>query len=225
VDINGPALESLARSARRLIRGRMQALRLAVPPAARARRASSIIERLLGLDEVVSARAIALFAPMGEKGEIDLGTLDAEARARGKRVYYPRLSPVSGAPVVPPSASGVMGMERLASLDGDLAEAPLTELVPSGRGFLAPPPQAKGAARGDVDVIVVPALAVSELGHRLGYGSGFYDRILPAYRPPARAIAVAFDFQFVAELPVLEGDVACDLVVTDGRVLRVTQAP
>jgi 5-formyltetrahydrofolate cyclo-ligase len=220
VDIDGPALESLARSARRLIRSRMQALRLAVPPSARARRATGIIARLLALDEVVSARAIALFAPMGEKGEIDLGTLDAEARAQGKRVYYPRLSEAPGAPVVPPSPSGVMGVAQVPTLDGDLAEASLTELVPSGRGFLAPSWQAPGATRGDVDIIVVPALAVSEVGHRLGYGSGFYDRILPAYRPPACAIAVAYDFQFLGELPVLEGDVACDVVVTDARVVR-----
>src|SRR5262245_6589072 len=109
----------------------MQALRLAVPPSARARRASGIIERLLALDAVGSARSIALVAPMGEKGEIDLGTLDAEARASGKRVYYPRLSRIPGGPVVPPSVSGDMGMERVASLDGDLAETSLTELVPS----------------------------------------------------------------------------------------------
>jgi 5-formyltetrahydrofolate cyclo-ligase len=199
----------------------MQMLRSAVPASARARRGSAIIERLLGLDEVVSARALALFAPMGEKGEIDLRTLDAEARARGKRVYYPRLSATPGAPVVPPSAAGGPGVAQAPGLDGDLAEAPLTELVPSGRGFLAPSPEVRGAPRGDVDVIVVPALAVSAVGHRLGYGSGFYDRILPAYRPPAIAIAVAYDFQLVGELPVLEGDVACDVVVTDARVLRM----
>jgi 5-formyltetrahydrofolate cyclo-ligase len=199
----------------------MQALRLAVPPSARARRASGIVDRLLALDEVVSARSIALFAPMGEKGEIDLFALDAEARAKGKRVYYPRLSEAPGAPAVPPSASFATGVARVPPLDGDLAESSLTELVPTGRGFLAPSRRAEGARRGDVDVIVVPALAVSEVGHRLGYGSGFYDRILPAYRPPACAIAVAYDFQLVAELPPLEGDVACDLVVTDARVLRV----
>lgn len=187
----------------------MQALRLAVPASARARRSAGIVERVLSLDEVVSARGIALFAPMGEKGEIDLGPLDAAARAHGKRVYYPRLSeaPSEGAPRVP-------------GLDGDLAEASLDELVPSGRGFLAPPAEARGAMRGDVDVIVVPALAVSELGHRLGYGSGYYDRILPVYRPPACAITVAYDFQLIAELPVLDGDAACDIVVTDARVLR-----
>ena len=198
----------------------MQALRLAVPAAARARRSAGIVERVLSLDEVVRARGIALFAPLGEKGEIDLGSLDAEARARGKRVYYPRLSEVPEASLLASSARSGEGAARVPGLDGDLAEASLDELVPSGRGFLAPPAEARGATRGEVDVIVVPALAVSELGHRLGYGSGYYDRILPVYRPPACAIAVAYDFQLIAELPVLEGDAACDIVVTDARVLR-----
>ena len=48
--------------------------------------------------------------------------------------------------------------------------------------------------------------------------AGFYDATLPDYRPPARALVVAFAFQLVGELPLLEHDVACDGVVTDEAV-------
>ena len=70
-----------------------------------------------------------------------------------------------------------------------------------------------------VDLIVVPALAVAPTGHRLGYGGGFYDVMLPDFCPPATAVVVAFDFQLVAELPAEPHDVACALVVTDARTL------
>ncbi len=67
---------------------------------------------------------------------------------------------------------------------------------------------------------MVPALAVTDTDHRLGYGRGFYDVTLPDFCPPALSVVVAFDFQLLAELPVLEHDVACEVVVTDARVIR-----
>jgi 5-formyltetrahydrofolate cyclo-ligase len=56
-------------------------------------------------------------------------------------------------------------------------------------------------------------------GHRIGYGAGFYDKALPRFAPPARTIIVAFDFQLIPEVPVTEGDVTLDLVITDERAL------
>ena len=66
----------------------------------------------------------------------------------------------------------------------------------------------------------MPALQVDDRGHRIGYGAGFYDRTLPRFAPPARAVVVAFDFQLIPEVPVTEGDVALDIVVTDERVIE-----
>ena len=71
---------------------------------------------------------------------------------------------------------------------------------------------------GVIDVIVVPALQVDPRGHRIGYGAGYYDSALPRFAPPARAIAVAFSFQLIAEVPVTEGDVPVSLVVMDEAV-------
>jgi 5-formyltetrahydrofolate cyclo-ligase len=213
VDIHGPALQSLLRSARKQIRARMQALRAAIPPASRARRCDEIITRLRALPEVQRARSIALFVPMEDRAEIDLRPLGAEWSAEGRDILYPRLSEM------------VPGPGQAPSMNGELARAALDDLVASGAGFLEPPPSASAASRGEVDVVVVPALAVSGTGHRLGYGAGFYDRILPAYCPPAVAVVVAFDFQLLGELPVFEWDFACNIVVTDERTLRVDPPP
>ena len=81
-------------------------------------------------------------------------------------------------------------------------------------GFEEPPADAPEPDA--LDVIVVPALAVEPRGYRLGYGAGFYDRALPEWTP-AVTLAVAFDFQLLAEVPVTPGDVAVRWIVTDSR--------
>ncbi len=73
-------------------------------------------------------------------------------------------------------------------------------------------------------VVVVPALAVDPIGHRIGYGKGFYDRLLARICPPAFAIAVAYDFEVVPEVPADTHDHAVDVVVTDLRRWQVTRA-
>ena len=96
----------------------------------------------------------------------------------------------------------------------------LEQLEQRGRKFLEPPPNLPMAKRGDIDLVVVPAVAVAANGHRLGYGSGFYDAPLPDVCPPATLLAVVFDFQLLGELPVEEHDVPVHIIATDQRVLR-----
>ena len=70
-----------------------------------------------------------------------------------------------------------------------------------------------------VDVVIVPGLAFTKDGDRLGQGGGWYDRFLAGVRPDCITIGVAFGPQVVAALPVEPHDVRMDLVVTDdGRV-------
>ena len=90
-----------------------------------------------------------------------------------------------------------------------------------GFGFCEPEPAAPEASRGEIDVIVVPAIAIDPAGHRIGYGAGFYDRTIARFAPPAITIGVAFDFQLVAEVPFTEHDVALAHVVTDERQIEV----
>ena len=67
--------------------------------------------------------------------------------------------------------------------------------------------------------MIAPALAVDSRGHRLGYGRGFYDRLL-ATMPGVTTVAVAYDFQLIGEVPTTEHDVALGWVVTDRRAFR-----
>ena len=77
-----------------------------------------------------------------------------------------------------------------------------------------PPPDARS-----VDVIVVPGLAFTVDGKRLGQGGGWYDRFLPGLRDDCPMIGVGFEIQIVDDVPTEQHDVQLDVVVTERRIL------
>ena len=76
-----------------------------------------------------------------------------------------------------------------------------TVLVEGAFSVPEPPETAKQVAPGDVDFALVPALAVDPRGHRIGYGGGYYDKLIPLLQR-ACTCAVAYDFQLISEVPV-----------------------
>ncbi len=66
-----------------------------------------------------------------------------------------------------------------------------------------------------VDVVIVPGLAFTSAGDRLGQGGGWYDRFLPQIRADCVTIGVGFGPQLVAALPTEPHDVRLSAVATD----------
>ncbi len=182
------------------LRKRMRGLRKTLPLQACDERSRRIVERLEALPAFARARTVALFWPMQDRHEVDLRPLHARLRERGLRVAFPRVDRAK----VAMSFHFVEDTSRMVDDPSGLRE-------PSSEDPLAPP--------GELDVIVVPALALDPRGHRIGYGRGYYDRTLPDFAPPASTMGVAFDFQLVAEVPNEEGDAAVQWIVTDTRTL------
>jgi 5-formyltetrahydrofolate cyclo-ligase len=77
---------------------------------------------------------------------------------------------------------------------------------------------------GDLDVVIVPAVAVDPEGHRLGFGAGYYDRALVDRRADSLLVAAVHDAQFVDHVPVDDHDVHVDVVVTPERTIWVDGA-
>jgi 5-formyltetrahydrofolate cyclo-ligase len=67
-----------------------------------------------------------------------------------------------------------------------------------------------------IDLNLVPALAVSKEGDRLGWGAGFYDRFI-IDRQPKLNLALVFECQLVNKLPRTNFDQKIDGVVTEGQ--------
>jgi 5-formyltetrahydrofolate cyclo-ligase len=99
------------------------------------------------------------------------------------------------------------------------------ELIPGAWQILEPKPEWRANAErrvnpAELDLIIVPGLAFDRNCDRLGFGKGYYDRLLRGVRPDALKIAPAFDCQIVATIPVLPHDVRMDMVVTETTVYK-----
>lgn len=143
--------------------------------------------------ETMPASRVALYAPIEVRREVDVRPLDPWLRARGSSVAYPRMQEATAGFAWVHSPSALVTQARFAEPD---ASCPTV-------------------GPGELDVIVVPALAASRDGFRLGYGSGFYDRALSSFCPPATSLCVVFESQLQPQLPVATHDVACDVVFTE----------
>ena len=71
----------------------------------------------------------------------------------------------------------------------------------------------------DIELIIVPAVAYSPTGTRLGRGKGFYDRLLSSSR--AVKIGVCYDFQLVDNIPAEPHDVPVDMVISQSSVFVI----
>ena len=115
----------------------------------------------------------------------------------------------------------------------DEAGAPLGEprwgLWEAGRALVTlgrPPAQPDGEARGaeslkEADLIVIPALAASADGTRLGQGGGWYDRALMHRSPGVPVVAAIFDDEVLEAgvIPAEPHDVPVDAIVTPTRTI------
>lgn len=67
-------------------------------------------------------------------------------------------------------------------------------------------------------VCIVPALAFTENGGRLGYGGGYYDRFLAEY-PEIYTIGLAYEDCIAESLPLAEHDIKIKSVITEERTI------
>jgi 5-formyltetrahydrofolate cyclo-ligase len=91
------------------------------------------------------------------------------------------------------------------------------DLVPGTWGIREPiPDRCPLADPADMDFALVPGLAFDRRGRRLGYGGGFYDRLISGgLSDGTTLVSGAFGVQVVDEVPVGPGDVPVHAVVTE----------
>jgi 5-formyltetrahydrofolate cyclo-ligase len=182
---------------KRALRAELLRARAGLGEDERRARSAAIADRLEDLPAFRAARTLAIYAPLGT--EVDTAEIARRATQRGARVLYPR---------------AVAGERRLA-----FAPAGPGTLVRGAFGALEPPAGAAEVALDDIDCAVVPGVAFSADGVRLGRGGGHYDATLERM-PRAARVGLAFDVQLVATLPREPHDAALDAVVTEARTLR-----
>lgn len=140
--------------------------------------------KVADLPEYLRANTVMAFVSFG--GELDTDPLFARLTVEGKRLLLPRVE-----------ATGIV------PADGDWP------LVASKFGVQEPTGPAVDV--GEIDLVIVPGLAFTLAGDRLGYGQGYYDRFLSTVSAPN--VGVCFSDQLVDEMPTTENDVRVDKVI------------
>lgn len=182
------------------IRERMRAERRKVAPSVRRSASQEVCARIL--DRVDMKGALAAKQPfavyLASPQEIDLAPLV-------ERLW------LADCPVLVPAwRNGLYALELYSQK---------TTLISGPMGILEPDP--KGAVPNDSGSVpkvwIVPGLAFTRTGARLGYGGGWYDRLLAAADPSAVLLGVAYPFQMVEDLPSEPHDIRLtDVVVAEG---------
>jgi 5-formyltetrahydrofolate cyclo-ligase len=190
-------------SDKKTLRARMRALRDATPGAQRAEWSRRICEHVIALPAYRLARVAHCFLSI--QSEVDTRPLIEHALAHGKRVVIPLF--VKGSDETP--------CAEILSLDEDEFEI--------GRFNLRAPKVMRPIPLAEIDVVFAPLLAFALRSGalpggavcRLGYGVGYYDRLLSRLRPETPKIGLAFGLQRTPALPLEAHDALLDAVVTE----------
>jgi 5-formyltetrahydrofolate cyclo-ligase len=91
----------------------------------------------------------------------------------------------------------------------------LSDLKEGRFGILEPRPCLP--ARSEIGLVIVPGIAFDRKGNRVGFGGGYYDRILKGIKAPK--VALSYSFQVLPKIPSTKHDVRMDFVVTEDEVI------
>jgi 5-formyltetrahydrofolate cyclo-ligase len=159
------------------------------------RAASAEIEsRLFDLPEFRAASTVMFYASF--QSEVETHRMIRRALAEGKRVVLPRVK------------GKELELLEIEHFDRDVAPGAWGILEPEG---------GKPAQLKDIGLIVMPGAVFDEQGNRIGYGAGFYDKLLPLYT--GKTVALTFELQIVPSVPAAAHDIPVQKIVTEKRII------
>lgn len=172
------------------IRRQLLAQRQRIPDEIRRRHDRAVFENITSFGPFCEAATVALYAPV--RAEVDLTPL---LGVPGKIYLFPK---VDGRRLVFSPARTI------------------DELVPGAFGIPEPASGERVDAQ-SIDIVFVPGIAFDRRGHRLGYGKGYYDRLM-ADNPGLFCAGVCLEEFLLEELPTDPWDARVACVVTQAGI-------
>ena len=164
-------------------------------PEERQAKGLEIENRLFRLSEFTRSSRILFFASF--RSEVNTIPMIRRALAEGKRVVLPKVK------------GNNLELFEIKDCEKD---------VSPGAWGIPEPHEHNRVALDAVDLLIVPGLVFDEHGNRLGYGAGFYDKLLASCTKPT--VALAFETQIVSEVPAAKHDIRIKKIVTEKRVIE-----
>jgi len=183
------------------LRQEVLAKRDAISQATRQAYTVDLLVNISSLPEWKKANTVLLY--LGIKTEFDPTPLVEAALSMEKTVVLPRIL----------KAENRLEIRQIQSLDQDLVSGVwgLREPDPSSCPEIEP---------AKLDFVLVPGVAFDLQGNRMGYGAGFYDRLLSDQRLVAPRISAFFSEQLVDQVPHEAHDLPVDIMVMPRQILR-----
>ena len=196
----GPPQSTLRQHKQRL-RKEILSQRAALDHSEHSRLSHAITARLSILPEFQRAQCVLAYLSFGS--EFDTGELVGRLLSRGCALVLPRID----------LARRNLSLYRVSD--------PAMDTVPGVWGIREPDPDRCSLADlAEIEAVLVPGVAFTPAGGRLGYGGGFYDALIRDWHKRVPLIAAAFELQVVRDLPLGPGDQPIDAVVTEARSYR-----
>jgi 5-formyltetrahydrofolate cyclo-ligase len=161
-----------------------------------------IRERLFRTRDFQDAKRILFYVSRGK--EVATHKMIREALKLGK---------VIAVPIVKPD-EGLLLLSEIRDFDKELEPGYLGILEPK-ECFTRP------IELQDIDLVLVPGIAFDEFGSRLGYGGGYYDRLLRGRRKGTGLFGLAFEVQITSHIPLDSIDLRVEGIITEDRIIRV----
>lgn len=158
-----------------------------------------VVRNLWSMPEISKANLLMGYLSFGR--EISLDAFIERALAMGKRICVPRIYDAQQSIIKPNWLDDITAVEH----------AELGIRIPSKISYAQPD---------DIDVVLVPGVAFSLSGQRLGMGKGYYDRFLPTTK--ALRVGICAEYNLLDSVPTDEYDALVDYLVTPDRVIKIT---
>src|SRR5215469_9517760 len=154
-----------------------------------------------GLPEYAAARTVLFYVDV--RSEVRTRHYLATALTHGKKIVVPWCND-----------QGELELFWLKSMD---------DLTIGMYKILEPKPDLRNLAdrqvpAADLDLVMVPGVAFTRSGARMGHGKGYYDKLLEHARPDAPLVALAFECQLFPEIPTQSHDVFMNKIITEAAV-------
>ena len=189
---------------KRTVRQRIIADRAALMQGERAQLSREITARLLRLDAYHAANTVLGYMNFGAEFESE-GWVK-QTLNDGKALLLPKVN----------TETRKLDLYRVTDVD--------TQLVPGTFGIREPLPQSCAAAKlEEADFILLPGVAFGRDGARLGYGGGFYDKLLACLTHTPTLVAAAYAMQVIEGIPQEATDHRVQWLVTEDEVIQCAE--
>lgn len=187
-------------SDKKTIRQEILHKRDSIPENIKKEKDTAIRQRIIRLPEFTDAETILFYASF--RSEVDTSEMIKITLGQGKRAILPKVD----------KENKKLKLYEIKNMN---------ELVQGYMGISEPSvSEGKLTELDDIDLIIIPGAAFDIHGNRLGYGAGFYDRLLSGMKNKIPVIAPAYEEQIVEKIPSEPHDVKVTKIVTDMRVIE-----